>query len=161
LNTSPLPAGRGHRFDIGGRRLRLVAAGERGPGPTILLESGSFGCAADWAEVQKRLAAKGLYSLAYDRAGLGLSDPGPNPGAGRAIGDDLAALLAAAGEAGPFILVGHSMAGLMVRLFAARRPKDVRGLVLVDATTPESMDSPMIAQAVEAYRLGIRLVGWG
>jgi pimeloyl-ACP methyl ester carboxylesterase len=152
---------RGEMIDIGGRRLRLVRAGPASDQPTILLESGSFGCAADWAEVQARLTALGLHSLAYDRAGLGLSDPGPKPRDGRAVCDDLDALLAAAGETGPFILAGHSMAGLSVRLFTARRPGDVKGVVLVDATTPESMAAPMVAKAVHAYRRATRLLGWG
>jgi alpha-beta hydrolase superfamily lysophospholipase len=64
-------------IDIGGRRLRLVRAGERSDKPVVVLECGAFGCAADWAVVQERLARRGLYSLAYDRAGLGYSDPGP------------------------------------------------------------------------------------
>lgn len=148
-------------IDIGGRRLRLVRAGVPSAAPTILCESGSFGCAADWAEVQSRLTSLGLYSLAYDRAGLGLSDPGPRPRDGHAVCDDLDALLTAAGESGPFVLAGHSMAGLSVRLFAARRPEDVKGAVLVDATTPESMDSPMVARAVHAYRRATRMLGWG
>ena len=66
-----------------------------------MLEAGSFGFSADWAAVQARLAAEGLRSLAYDRAGLGLSDPGPEPRDSQAIVGDLEALLAALGETGP------------------------------------------------------------
>lgn len=150
---------RGQMIDIGGRRLHMVRAGPRDHGPVVVCEAGSFGCAADWDEVQSRLAALGLGSIAYDRAGLGLSDPGPRPRDGKAICDDLDALLARAGEAGPFVLVGHSMAGLWVRLFAVRRPAEVRGLVLVDATTPEAMDSPAVARVIHAYRRGVRVVG--
>ena len=75
---------RGQLVDIGGRRLRMVRAGPQGAEPLILLECGAFGCAADWAEVQHRLATKGLASLAYDRAGLGFSEPGPKPRDGAA-----------------------------------------------------------------------------
>ena len=50
---------RGQPIDIGGRRLRAVIAGPAGPRPTVVLEHGAFGCSADWAEVQERLAAKG------------------------------------------------------------------------------------------------------
>ena len=117
----PVPAPRGALIDIGGgRRLHLVRAGPPGAKPTVLLEAGSFGFSVDWAVVQDRLAAKGIASLAYDRAGLGHSDPGPAPRDATAIADDLEALLAAAGEDGPFIHVGHSMAGLHAHVFAGR-----------------------------------------
>src|SRR5580698_8596805 len=110
---------RGEMVDVGGRRLRMVRAGPAaGDRPTIVLEHGAFGCASDWAVVQERLAAKGLSSLAYDRAGLGHSEPGPKPRDGASIVADLAALLRETGEPGPYVLAGHSMGGLMVRLYA-------------------------------------------
>src|SRR6266705_3473413 len=139
-SAGPTPV-RGAFVDIGGRRLRVVRAGPVSERPTIVLEHGAFGCASDWAVVQERLAAKGLASLAYDRAGLGHSEPGPTPRDGRAIAADLAALLAALNETAPVVLVGHSMGGLMVRIFALAHPKRVLGVVLVDAVTPEVMAS--------------------
>lgn len=153
------PSPRGDLIDIGGRRLRLVRAGARGDRPTILLECGAFGCAADWGVVQARLAARGLYSLAYDRAGLGLSDPGPRPRDGAAITADLRTLLGAADEPGPYVLVGHSMGGLFVRLFALAHPEQVAGVVLVDAVTPEVTDDPAMGRAVEVFRSAMGLVG--
>ncbi len=88
-------------IDLGGRRLHVVRAGPPGASPTIVLEHGAFGCASDWGVVQERLAAKGLRSIAYDRAGLGHSDPGPAPRDGGAINADLAALLARWARPGP------------------------------------------------------------
>lgn len=139
---------RGRMIDIGGRRLRLVAAGpdadaaERGT-PTVLLEAGAFGFSADWGVVQEKLAKLGVRSLAYDRAGMGRSDPGPKPRDGHTILDDLERLLGEAGEAPPYILVGHSMAGLRVQMFAARHPDWVKGVVLVDASTAEATDTAL------------------
>jgi pimeloyl-ACP methyl ester carboxylesterase len=153
--------GRGQFVDIGARRLRAVRAGPAASQPLIMLECGAFGCAADWAVVQERLAARGLRSLAYDRAGLGYSDPGPAPRDGQAVIADLEALLAALGETGPMVLVGHSMGGLFVRLFARRHPQRVRGVVLVDAVTPEIMDARLFAGAVHTYRGAMRVVGLG
>ena len=143
---------RGERIDVGGRGLRVVRAGPAvSTQPLIVCEHGAFGCASDWAVVQEKLAAKGLRSVAYDRAGLGHSDPGPAPRDGRAINDDLEALLDKLGETGPILLAGHSMGGLMVRLFALERTRPVTGLVLVDAVTPDVFSLPGGPQAIKGF----------
>lgn len=148
---------RGEFIDVGGRSLRVVRAGPEAGRPLVVLEHGAFGCAADWAVVQERLAAKGFRSLAYDRAGLGHSDPGPQPRDGRAIVGDLAALLRALDERGPVVLVGHSMGGLMVRLFALTHPDRVLGVVLVDAVTPDVMRIPAGPAGIRAFWRLLRL----
>ena len=149
--------------DIGcGRTLHAVLVGPAdGSQPLVVLESGAFGFSADWAAVQEKLAQRGLRSLAYDRAGLGFSRQGPEPRNGQAIVQDLERLLAHLGEPGPFVLCGHSMAGLHVRLFAARNEGRVVGVVLVDATTPEAMDSKMISGFVQNFGRASRLAAWG
>lgn len=154
---APPGAYRGEMIDVGGRRLRIVRAGGPSERPTVVLEHGAFGCAADWAVVQDRLAAKGLASIAYDRAGLGHSEPGPKPRDGHAIVSDLAALLREVGEDDPLVLVGHSMGGLMVRLYALTHTRQVLGVVLVDAVTPDVMASPVGARAVGAFA---RMLDW-
>ena len=152
LSSAP----RGRMVDVGGRWLHVVRAGPVSARPLILLEHGAFGCAADWAEVQDRLAAKGLASLAYDRAGLGFSEPGPRPRDGAAIVCDLAAILREEGEAGPFVIVGHSMGGLMVRLYTLTHTDQILGVVLVDAVTPDVILHPVGARGVSAFH---RLLG--
>ena len=152
---------RGELVDVGGRRLRIVRAGRPSARPTIVLEHGAFGCASDWAVVQARLAAKGLASVAYDRAGLGHSEPGPKPRDGQAIVADLAALLRALDEAGPFVLVGHSMGGLMVRLYALTHPKQILGVVLVDAVTPDVVTHALGSKGVSAFSKLLDLVSHG
>ena len=152
--------------DIGGRRLHAVRAGpDGGARPLVLLEAGAFGFSADWAVVQDRLAARGFASLAYDRAGLGQSDPGPAPRDGAAIGADVEALLERAVPREPLILVGHSMAGLHVHRLAGRLGRRsgarVAGVVLVDATTPQSMNSKLVSVAVEQFAHVSRLAAWG
>lgn len=152
-------AHRGELVDIGGRRLRVVRAGPATARPLIVLECGAFGCAADWAVVQERLAARGLASLAYDRAGLGYSDAGPTPRDGLAIARDLEALLAHIGETGPLLMVGHSMAGILLRVFVPRNRERIVGLVLVDAVTPEMIAHARIGPAIHSYRRAMKLVG--
>lgn len=147
--------------DIGaGRRLHLVRAGPQAARPAVLLEAGSFGFSADWTVVQALLAERGLRSIAYDRAGLGHSDPGPAPRDGTAIAADLEAMLAAAHEPGPFLHVGHSMAGLHAFLFAARNRGRVAGVVLVDAITPASAREPAARRVSAQYVRLSRAVAW-
>ena len=157
------PPLRGQLIEIGaGRALRAVFAGPAdGPWPLVVLEAGAFGFAADWAAVQDQLARVGLRSMAYDRAGLGFSRPGPEPRDGEAIQDDLERLLRAAGEPGPFLVCGHSMAGLHARLFAARHRGRVVGVVLVDAVTPEAMEFKGFSGMVEQFGHASRLAAWG
>lgn len=151
---------RGEFVDIGGRRLRVVCEGPRSATPTVWMEHGAFGAATDWAAIQQKLAAKGLRSCAYDRAGLGYSDPGPSPRDGDAALADLEKLLAAMGDPGPWVLAGHSMAGLHLRRFATEHPEEVVGVVLVDATTPESIDEPGTRKFVGMFKGVARLAAF-
>ncbi len=154
---------RGRMVEIeAGRRLRAVPEGPASSRrPLVVLEAGAFGFSADWAAVQARLSAEGLRSLAYDRAGLGRSDPGAEPRDSPAIVGDLEALLSALGESGPCIVCGHSMAGLHLRLFAGRNAARVKALVLVDAVTPEATDHPLAGQMVGHFNNLSKLAAWG
>lgn len=131
------PPLRGQMVDIGGRRLHIVCEGPAGGGPTLVFESGVWGFSADWGAVQQMTTQRGWRSCAYDRAGMGFSDAGPGPRDGLAIATDLEHLLEAAKEPGPYILVGHSMAGLRLPTFARRNPEKVAGIVLADPTVPD------------------------
>ncbi len=148
---------RGEMVDIGGRNLRLVCEGPKGATPVIWMEAGAFSGAADFAAIQQKLTAKGLRSCAYDRAGMGYSDAGPRPRDGDAIVGDLARLMAASGEPGPYVLMGHSMAGLYLRQFAASNPDRVVGLVLLDAVTPEMIARPEASQFADRMQGVARL----
>lgn len=120
----------GRLVDIGeGRRLNIRCQGEGRP--TIILESGLSFSSIGWRYLQPMLARQGRV-CAYDRAGLGFSDPGPLPRDASALADDLEGLVDAAALRPPFLLVGNSMGGQVVRLFAFRRPDQVYGLLLLD-----------------------------
>lgn len=124
-------------IDIGGRRLNLHCIGS---GPrTVLLDAGGSDWSDVWALVQPGVS-KHARACAYDRAGLGHSDPAPLPRTPVEIANDIHALVAAAKLQTPLIVVGHSLGGFNVKLYAALYPDEVAGLVLVDPAeerTPE------------------------
>lgn len=113
------------------RKLNFRCAGHGSP--TVILEAGYGAGSNAWGRVQSQLK-RVTRSCAYDRAGYGFSDPGPLPRDGAAIARDLDYGLRAARIAGPYVVVGHSAGGLYARLFAARRPREVVGLVFVDSS---------------------------
>jgi pimeloyl-ACP methyl ester carboxylesterase len=150
---------RGERVDIGGRELRIVCAGPASAEPLVVMEAGAFGLAADFGALQESLAAKGVRSCAYDRAGMGWSDPAPSgPRDALRIAADLDALLAARGEDGPLVLMGHSMAGIHLRALAARIPNKVAGLVLIEAVDPQPQPSEFERRFVPIFE-GVSNVG--
>lgn len=121
----------GWHADIGKRKLHVTATGHGSP--TIILEAGMGGCSLDWALVAPALS-KNANVITYDRAGLGFSEDILEWPTCSAYVDDLRALLKTLGAAPPYLLVGHSYGGMIMRLFASRFPDEVCGLVLVDAT---------------------------
>jgi pimeloyl-ACP methyl ester carboxylesterase len=127
----------------GGRTLNIHCIGSGSP--TVVLESGIGEFAFTWWAVQDRIA-KETRVCAYDRAGLGRSPAGPLPRDTRAEVADLEALLPAAGISPPYVLVGHSMGGYNVRLFASRHLHDVAGIVLVDPSVENQV--PILEAAV-------------
>lgn len=132
--------------DAGGHRLHLVVAG--GGGPTVVLESGLGDTREPWAKVQSE-AARFSKVVAYDRAGLGQSDSGPQPRTARRIAAELHAALKSAGLAPPFILVGHSAGGLYIRVFANMYPDEVAGMVFVDPTPEDFFERLKAIQSAE------------
>jgi pimeloyl-ACP methyl ester carboxylesterase len=91
---------------------------------------------AHWVRVQQ-VVAETTRVCAYDRAGMGWSEPGPEPRDARQISSELHTLLKDADTEGPYVLVGHSYGGLYARMYAARYPNEVAGVVLVDSSHPE------------------------
>ena len=128
--TSALFVGPAQRVEIApGRRLNLVCVGQGSR--TVIFDAGGSDWSVVWARVLPLVAAR-TRACAYDRAGLGQSDPGPLPRTPVAIAQDLHALIAKAGLGPRVVLVGHSLGGFNVKLHAALYPEDVAGVVLVD-----------------------------
>jgi pimeloyl-ACP methyl ester carboxylesterase len=142
----------GRLVDIhGGRKMYMKCHGTGSP--TVVLVSGLKASADDWNIAEKSASAvfpevsKFTRVCAYDRPGTPVgekpsrSDPVPQPTTARDAVKDLHALLSAAGETGPYVLVGHSYGGLVVKLYASTYPNDVSGLVLVDALSEGLQDA--------------------
>jgi pimeloyl-ACP methyl ester carboxylesterase len=128
---------RGRLVDAGGHRLRVLESGAGQPGPTVVLECGIGGAtAASWGWVQRGVE-RFAPVVAYDRAGLGWSEPGPMPRDGVRLVEELHALLQNAGHPAPYLFVGHSYGGLLARLFAERYPDEIAGVVTVDSSHPQ------------------------
>jgi pimeloyl-ACP methyl ester carboxylesterase len=131
----------GEMIDIGGYQLHMHCTGEREPGqPIVVIEAGSGSSSIDWVLVQPEIT-KYARVCSYDRAGLGWSDPGPAPRSSQGYADELSILLEKSGEKPPYLFVAHSLGAHTVRIYTDEYPKDVVGMVLVDARHP-TMDYP-------------------
>lgn len=126
----------GKRVDVGGFRMHIYCTGHGTP--TVILDSGLGDSYVEWQAVQPEIA-RYIRVCSYDRAGMAYSDPGRRPRTSRVFAEELHALLHSAGVLPPYILVGHSMAGFDVRIYAALYPPEVAGMVLVDASHPDQL----------------------
>jgi pimeloyl-ACP methyl ester carboxylesterase len=122
-------------FDIGGRRLFLRCTGHRSP--TVVFEGG---LTSDWYQLQNRLAPfTRVCSYDHPNRPWSRSDPAPTPRTARDFVADLHALLHVAHVPGPYVLLGHSNGGLFSLLYASTYPRQVAGLVLIDAVHPATI----------------------
>ena len=121
------------------------------------LSSGFGGWSDSWIEVQPAIAAF-TRACSYDQAGLGWSEPSTQPRTQAQIAVELHDLLVAANIQPPYILVGHSLGGKSIRLFAAQHPQDVAGLVFVDARHElvefaDPTDPAALESTINLYRI--------
>jgi pimeloyl-ACP methyl ester carboxylesterase len=133
----------GEMVDVGGHSLHINCVG-RG-GPTVVLDAGSGAMSAHWALVQREVSDT-VRVCAYDRAGMGWSEMGPEPRDAKQISGELHALLKGAGIEGPYVLVGHSFGGLYMQTYAARYPDEVAGVTLVESSHPEQFSYRPVAR---------------
>jgi len=105
----------------------------------VVFENGLGGRMEWWKKVLPEIS-KETTTFAYNRPGYGSSDPVSTPRDGLHIVDELRILLQSKGLNPPYILVGHSLGGLYMQLFARRYPDEVRALILVDSTHPKQLE---------------------
>jgi pimeloyl-ACP methyl ester carboxylesterase len=123
----------GETYSVGDHRLHLDCHGSGGP--TVVLFNGLGEISASWARIAPEISAN-TRVCAYDRAGQGWSEGAETSQDGVTAAADLHALLAAAGEHGPYVLVGHSIGGPYAMTYAAKYPEQVAGMVLLDSSSP-------------------------
>ncbi len=124
----------GRLLQVGDSRLHLYCTGSGVP--TVLFEAGLGGFSLEWWRVQHALAGS-VRACVYDRAGYGWSDQRPRPRTSSRLAGELGELLKKATLEPPYVLVGHSFGGYVVRCFAGRYPQRVAGLVLVESSHPQ------------------------
>jgi pimeloyl-ACP methyl ester carboxylesterase len=129
--TYPPP---GEMVDVGGYRLHINCTGTGNP--TVIIDAGLGDWSTGWGFVQPEVA-KTTRVCTYDRAGWGWSDAGPLPRDAAQDAKELHTLLKNANIPGPYIMVGHSLGGLTVRVFVHDYASEVIGIVLIDSMTPQ------------------------
>jgi pimeloyl-ACP methyl ester carboxylesterase len=143
----------GRLVDSGGRRLHLIESGQGGP--AVVFESGISASCLNWTDVRNRVA-RFTRCYSYDRATLGWSDPVDTPRVASRIVEELHALLQTAGVPPPYVLVGHSFGGLVVRAYAVKYRGEIAGLVLIDPLGAREWLQPSSEQ-VRMLRRGVKL----
>ena len=156
---APQPPGR--LVNVGGGiNMHIYCTGEGSP--TIVLDAGLNGGTMSWTRAQEQVSNH-TRVCSYDRAGMSWSEPGTKPRTYMKIADELHALLAASGEEGPYVLVGHSVGAHTVRFFVQKYPTDVAGIVLVDPAHEKILTTeliPAIQQLQRGYTFYAQLGFW-
>jgi pimeloyl-ACP methyl ester carboxylesterase len=132
--TYPPP---GELVDVGGHRLHINCVGTGSP--TVVIEAGLGDWSTSWAGYVQPEVAKTTRVCTYDRAGLGWSDANSLPSDAAQFAKELHTLLQNANVPGPYVMVGHSLGGLIVRVFAHDYASEVAGVVLIDSMNPKQV----------------------
>ena len=127
----------GEMVSLGTHDIHLNCVGSGSPTVVFEADLDQYG-SLSWVPVQKQIGQV-TRACSYDRAGILWSDAGPRPRDGETIAGELHAALEAAGEQGPYLLVGHAFGGAYVRIFAGAYPDEVCGMVLLESSHPEML----------------------
>jgi pimeloyl-ACP methyl ester carboxylesterase len=148
----------GQLVDVGGYRMHLYCTGQGSP--TVILDSGLGDYWLSWHNVQPQIS-QFTRVCSYDRAGLGWSDPSPLSRTSKTFAQELHTLLQRASVPAPYVLVGHSLGGMNVRMYAGLYPAEVAGMILVDSGFPhqEQRLPPWVNELMASYYRKIDMQG--
>jgi pimeloyl-ACP methyl ester carboxylesterase len=139
----------GELVDVGGHRLHINCTGTGSP--TVIIEAGAGDWSTSWAAYVQPEVAKTTRVCTYDRAGMGWSEAGPLPRDAAQNAKELYTLLQNANIPGPYVMVGHSLGGLVVRVFVHDYASEIAGVVLVESMNPNKFtQSPEIQAQSES-----------
>jgi pimeloyl-ACP methyl ester carboxylesterase len=137
----------GRMIDVGGYRLHINCTGTGSP--TVVIDAGWGDSSGAWSSWVQPGVARTTRACTYDRAGMGYSEPGPLPRTAERFAEELHTLLSAADVPGPYVLVGHSLGGLPVRVFAHEYAAEVAGVVLIESMSPRQANPSTSATPTE------------
>ena len=149
-------AGQEHMVDVGGYRIFTSQAGSAGP--MVVFEAGLGEDTSTWAKVQPAIA-QFARTFMYDRAGLGKSEASPNTKSVEQMVKELQSVLQSAQVQPPYILVGHSLGGAVVELYAHTYPQEVSGLVLVDPEDGRLLDQLQVRLPAAEWQAREKMLG--
>ncbi len=151
----------GQLVDVGGYKLHVHSMGENQGNPTVILLSCGGCMVPNWGWIQPGIA-QFTRVVAYDRAGFGWSEHATIPRTADQLITELHTALEKAAIPGPYLLIGHSLGGLVARLYVTRYPAAVAGMILLDPRHPDQAtywpEAAQVAQASEEKM--VRLLGW-
>jgi pimeloyl-ACP methyl ester carboxylesterase len=154
--ASPPP---GQLVDVGGYRLHINCTGSGSP--TVVIVAGAGDCSTTWGGVVQPEVAKTTRVCTYDRAGLGWSESSANPGDAAQFARELHTLLQNANVTGPYMMVGHSLGGMIVRIFAHDYASEVLGVVLIDSMNPKQVTPALSKSLAQQYSLQALIARFG
>jgi pimeloyl-ACP methyl ester carboxylesterase len=149
----------GQLVDVGGYRLHIHCTGTGSP--TVVIVAGLGDWSTTWGGVVQPEVAKTTRVCTYDRAGLGWSEASPLPGDAAQFARELHTLLQNANVPGPYVMVGHSLGGFVVRVFAHDYASEVSGVVLIDSMNPKQVTQSLSNRLSQLFSFGSVLARFG
>ena len=149
----------GQLVDVGGYRLHINCTGTGDP--TVVIVAGAADWSTSWGGVVQPEVAKTARVCTYDRAGLGWSNASTQPHDAAQYARELHTLLQNANVPGPYVMVGHSLGGFIVRIFAHDYASEVAGVVLVDSMNPKQVTQSQSNFLARLYSLQAVLTRFG